>query len=579
MSKLASLRTRLDELRAKRHTVRVGAAASAVLVAAVWSLLGIFAIDWCFELSIVQRLILIAAGGGAVYWAYRRYAQPFLGVVETELDMALLVERHQKIDSDLVAALQFEAPTANGWGSQHLQSAVIDYVAEFGQGLNIFEGFSREQLTRRAQLLVGTLVVLGLAIAWQPAYARVFLNRILMGSAHYPTRTTLVDVTVNGTSMGADPSQFRNAQGTKRVMKLAYGQPLVIDVLAGGVLPEDGRVEVRTVRSGLRAPLDLTKSGEPADGKQKFSGQLPRLVDAIDFQIYLGDAWTDPARLVVIQLPSIELDAKVTPPPYATSRVPSQQGGSRQISVLEGSRVDMTLTSDKPLSKAVLKVGKEQVPLVQAGTQKTPKSDRQVELWKLPAGKNPLSVVREELAYEIDCYDAETTELVGGNQAPDLSIQGSVRIEVDRPPRVVAEITTRNVMPEARPKIFFGATDDYGLGKLRLRRSVVKQGTLEATELPTIDLPLDKKDPTAYQSSAAIDFAELKLAKGDQLKVIVEAIDDRGEFEGKSALSDPLLFSVTDKQGVYEAMLESDKLSDRQLDAIIRRQLGIGESR
>jgi hypothetical protein len=142
---------------------------------------------------------------------------------------------------------------------------------------------------------------------------------------------------------------------------------------------------------------------------------------------------------------------------------------------------------------------------------------------------------------------------------------------------VVAEVTTRSVMPEAHPKIFYGATDDYGLGKLRLRRSVIRQGTLEPEELPPVDLPVENKP--SYQGSSILDFKSLKLNKGDQLRVTIEAIDDRGQFEGKSSSSDPLVFSVTDKQGVYEAMLESDKLSDRQLDAIIRRQLGIGESR
>lgn len=580
MSKLASLRSRLGDLRLKRQSVRVGAAISAVLVAVAWTLLGIFLIDWLFELNILQRLILIAVGGGGIYWAYLRFAKPFLGVVETELDMALLVERQQKIDSDLVAALQFESADANRWGSQQLETAVIDYVAEFGQGLNIFEGFSREQLTRRAQLLVGTLVILGLSIAWHPAHARAFLNRLMLGSAHYPTRTQLVDVVVNGTSLGADPVRYRDADGKPRMLKAAYGQPLVIEVLAAGVLPEAGRAELRTVRSGLRAPIDLVKSGEPEDGRQKYAGQLPRLVDAVEFQIYLGDAWTDPATLLVIQLPTVELETRVTPPPYAKKRVPETQGGSRQISVLEGSQVDLQLTSDKPLSKAVMKVGDKKYPLERdAAAKKTSKTGKALDTWKLPA-EHPLRRVREEVPYEIDIYDAETAGLVGEEKAePDLSITGSVRIEVDRPPRVVGEITTRSILPEAHPKLFYGATDDYGLAKILLRRTLTRQGTLEAEELPPVELALDKSQADAYQGSAVLDFKQLKLGKGDQLRITLEAIDDRGEFEGKSSLSDPLVFQVTDKQGVYEAMLESDKLSDRQLDAIIRRQLGIGESR
>ncbi|MBC8076020.1 MAG: hypothetical protein H7Y32_08100, partial [Chloroflexales bacterium] len=54
-----------------------------------------------------------------------------LGRAGRELDIALMVERQQKIDSDLVAAIQFESPEAKRWGSTQLEGAVIDYVAEF----------------------------------------------------------------------------------------------------------------------------------------------------------------------------------------------------------------------------------------------------------------------------------------------------------------------------------------------------------------------------------------------------------------------------------------------------------------
>ena len=86
-------------------------------------------------------------------WAFWRFTRPLMGQSESEIDMALLVERQQEIDSDLVAAIQFEAPEAARWGSPQLESAVIDYVASVGRGINVFEGFSREQMLRRGGLL------------------------------------------------------------------------------------------------------------------------------------------------------------------------------------------------------------------------------------------------------------------------------------------------------------------------------------------------------------------------------------------------------------------------------------------
>jgi hypothetical protein len=79
-------------------------------------------------------------------------------------------------------------------------------------------------------------------------------------------------------------------------------------------------------------------------------------------------------------------------------------------------------------------------------------------------------------------------------------------------------------------------------------------------------------------ASLFVDLAPLGLSKGDQLKLTFEAIDYRGSLAGKSALSEPLILHVTDERGVLAAMVEADERSARQLDAIIQRQLGIGES-
>src|SRR6185503_7904320 len=105
-----------------------------------------------------QRLVVIVLAAVGIGWAFWRFTRPLMGRRESEIDMALLVERQQEIDSDLVAALQFEEPEAARWGSSQLESAVIDYVASVGRGINVFEGFSREQMLRRGGLLAASLL-------------------------------------------------------------------------------------------------------------------------------------------------------------------------------------------------------------------------------------------------------------------------------------------------------------------------------------------------------------------------------------------------------------------------------------
>ena len=111
---LRALRKRLYRLRRRRRWFRRAAAASAVAIALLLALAGVFALDWCFErnVDVWQRLLLLGLAAVATVWAFVRFAVPWLGKREDIVELALLVERQTGIDSDLVAALEFESPEA-----------------------------------------------------------------------------------------------------------------------------------------------------------------------------------------------------------------------------------------------------------------------------------------------------------------------------------------------------------------------------------------------------------------------------------------------------------------------------------
>src|SRR5687768_2627567 len=178
MTKLATRRSQLTGLRQARSAVRAATAWSSFATAVLWALAGVLVLDLVFELELLPRLVVMLLAAGAVAWAFVRFTRPLLGGRESEIDMALLVERQQEIDSDLVAALQFESAEAARWGSPQLETAVIDYVAAVGRGINVFEGFSREQMTRRAMTLGITLVILLALAALFPGHATAFFNRL-----------------------------------------------------------------------------------------------------------------------------------------------------------------------------------------------------------------------------------------------------------------------------------------------------------------------------------------------------------------------------------------------------------------
>ncbi|HZN36334.1 MAG TPA: hypothetical protein VFB80_21040 [Pirellulaceae bacterium] len=290
MTRLSTLRAQLASLRRARLTVRQAAAWSAVAIAALWSLAILFALDVRFEFGRVERAILLVAAIGLVVWAARRFALPYLGVRETEEDMALLVERRQQIDSDLIAALQFESPQAGTWGSPQLEGAVIDYVAQVGRGINVFDGFSTTDLWRRGGLLAGTLLVALIATALFPGHVWAFAQRLLLGRTHYPTDTLIEQIVVNQrevlnrASHGGQPLDARCAQG----------RPIQFLVECRGALPEKGSARL-TATGGSRSRTELTVSRLSLDDRQARLTQAAQKMKAAaaDDSIDISQPWRD----------------------------------------------------------------------------------------------------------------------------------------------------------------------------------------------------------------------------------------------------------------------------------------------
>ncbi|HZN33137.1 MAG TPA: hypothetical protein VFB80_04935, partial [Pirellulaceae bacterium] len=254
VTKLATLRAQLATLRRARAGVRGAVAWSALAIAILAALAAVLALDLIFELAVPQRIVVLLLAAGAVAWAFWRYTRPHLGVTEDETEMALLVERQQQIDSDLVAALQFESPQSYDWGSPQLTGAVIDYVAAVGSGINVFEGFSRQQMGRRLGLLGVIAAAALIAAAIWPGHLAAFMNRLLLGSRHYPTRTVIEQVVVNRTpvlvrqSGGNAPADSNGAQG----------RPVTFLVQCSGELPAAGTAQLAAIgASRSRAKLEL----------------------------------------------------------------------------------------------------------------------------------------------------------------------------------------------------------------------------------------------------------------------------------------------------------------------------------
>jgi len=589
MIRLRKLRSRLRSLGRRRRAARLAIGYSALIVAAVWLLVGIFLADWLLDMNPAQRLVVAGVAMAGLVWAFVRLTRPWLGPRETLIDMALLVQGQHHIDSDLVAALQFERPEAVQWGSVDMERAVIEQVGRASRRLEIVLGVSTRQLMVRLAILAVTLGVVAAAAWLYREDAAVFFRRLAMGSDRYRTETTIRDVTINGQPVDL------SAQGAEEI-RCAYGQPVRLEVTCSGRLPPTGRAVLRTEVSP-----EKEVALQPRRQPDVYVGQSERLLDTVSCRVFVGDDRTRPIRLVVAPPPVVDVFLDVTPPSYAAGPAPTETvSGLRQLAVIEGSRVRVRITADKELREAAMTIKPLQeeaapskakpYPLrripVSGGAWRVagdahampathhPPPATLSDAWALEPVGTPLEKLVEPVRYFLQVTDVEGLQL-------EQPIEGVIRVYTDQPPQIFASAKIQLVIPKARPTIDFQAADDYGLAQIKVLSEVIHADGSPGEKGEVTVYALSPGEPPSknIQASHPLVLAPLKALKGDKIKVVVQAVDHRGgpgRPEGKAAQSDPIEFQVTDMDGILAAILEADRESARQYKTMIDDQIDVG---
>lgn len=669
-SQLASLRRQLSRLGRARAAVRVTAALAALLSCLVAGLLTLWALDALLWLSRGQRLAALTLLAGLLAWAWRMYARSQILTRESLAEVALLVQRRYGIDTDLLAALQFEAADGRHCGSPRLAQAVIDQVAERSSRIDVFAGFSVRPAVHRLAL-AGILALTTLLLVWEfPEHARVFSQRLLLSSVPYPTRTHIVWVVIPPTTVRTPDKPHK----THPCVDIAEGHPVYFYVVCRGWLPMGGLVELKAdgVSGGVaslplvRLSLDERKAllekalrhisadldhsaghtdkinGLPAttarqraelqalvaldapeaarawmtaqgrdglvDAKSVLeellahwpgqagqqvvlAARLERLPADVEYRIFAGDAATEPGRLRIVPLPIVELELMATPPAYAALILPEQRSRQTQLAVLEGSRVALSVrcVNGKRLQGVWLVLGGSEAdqaarrwPLVPARAAG--------DVWQLVGEASPLAAVRDDLRFRVEVVDHD-------GLTPAAPLGGFIRCLRDQPPGVWLSTIHRVVLPKATPAIQYRVTDDFGVAAVLLHVEVERRGgavagdggpevrTIQVYPLgPPVDAPLAGRVPTELRDAYRLPLDALGLHKGDRVKLVLEARDERGqngperELAAAASRSEPLVLEVSDESGVLAAIAEADEQAAQALSELIQQQRGIGET-
>ncbi len=549
--------------------MRAATAGSALLVAAFWALVGVLVLDLAFELPAPQRLVVMTIAAGCVIWAAVRFTWPMLQVRESVEDMALLVERQQKIDSDLIAALQFETPAASTWGSKQLEGAVIDYVAHVGSHLNVFEGFSRTQMIRRGTMLAVTVVLLLAAGILYPLHAGTFFNRLLMGSRHYPTATTIERIVVNQRSV----LEENNDGSAPHSLKAAQGRPLEFAVLTRGRSPEPRTVTLlATGVTRTRTQLELV----PATREDRLN-RLRRAADLLqaaakDDEIDISLPWREQVA-ALLSFDAADLAAKVAKEQQRselnnwaakiaeqmksdaaindqkvllTGQLPRLLESVRYSLVMGDAWTDSATISMIPLpavepslniippayamEEAKPDAGQRQVAVLQGSAlelaitctngkklnsawvnlRRRDQTER-FDLSKLSQDGTKWALVDQQGNTPLKNIREEFRYEVQVIDADELSleapIRGAVRIKPDRPPTAAADVVHKVVLPTAEPVIHYRATDDYGIASLKLIAEVERHSDQKVAAA----LPDESAQTGTTGAAAAVEKQEFPV--------------------------------------------------------------------
>ncbi len=529
---LAHIHDAIIRLRRLRTVVRLGSAASRVAALALAGLLVIFLLDWLTNAGRVERVILLLLWLGGLAWACRRWLLPALRTREADSDLALLIERRQGIDTDLVAAVQFADGRRAQFGSPPLRAAVIAYVEEVLPNLDLLEGFNTRAMRPHLAQLGAAMSVWLLLLVLAPGHVGAFASRTLLSNRSYPTDTRIETI--------LEPGEVARA-----------GRPVRFAVRLGGVLPEQAFADLAATDRGLTSQITLM----PADDDPTlYTGEL-RVADSdFDYRITAGDATSPTRRLHVAPAPRISLTVTVTPPAY-TGREPITSQ-SRRLAVPQGSALEVTLHSDQPLDEAAVRFDDRVIPLL-------PTADG----YRAQALGDPLNPLSRSLTLQAEATDEYGLAL---RDLPAIAIT----MQPDQPPHIRTSAVTRRVLPTGTPRLQIEARDDFGLDRLLLHQTIVPTDGESVTITTTLAEPAGAAD--TYDQAAPVALAALGLSPGDRVELAVEAIDHRGDLPGEGTRAAPIVLEVIDRQALLEALLESDLELDRRLDEIIDAQLNVG---
>jgi hypothetical protein len=424
------------------------------------------AADWLFHLDFVIRATLLAAVAGSAFWlAHRRIVRPLV-VRFDDLDIALRIEeRWPGLNDRLASTIQFLRMDSHDdrLGSPALREATVRKAVEETSAIDFREVIEHKPVIKA--LLAGSSALLAatILVTLAPATVRIAMTRLFLplGSTTWPQRTHLL----------LDEGQT--------TLKVARGDSftLSVKVRPGDRIPESARVTYEFADGDSASePLRVVEGGE-------FRGRIDSVNQPFRFTVSGGDDRSSIRDVPVKVVPPPTLKSlviRVNPPAYTGIASTVLAPGLTQLRALEGTKLGLEATANKPLAHAVLNVG--EAPFGGDLVFDQSRTGFRAEL-----------TVKNNFNFWFELKD---TEGFRNREAVRYEVRGFT----DQAPRVVIDEpkSDRDVPSEATIPIRVTLDDDFGLqsGQMIYRLATGDSEPQQAVAIPLWTAPDSGPGPT-----------------------------------------------------------------------------------
>lgn len=491
--------------------------------------------DWWFNLPWAVRLMLLLADGAAAGWILWRFGLLPLRSRLTPERAALRVEAVlPEFRSSLISAVELARPgTFRGAPGlvRELHTRVADHVRKTDLARRVVPTGNLKTWSKWA--LVSVLVAGAGAVLFWPR-SGVLLERILLSRTPLPTRTVVVPVTRDETTV--------------------VGSSLTLSARAGGVVPRSGMALVVYANKDRQEIPVQPSPDDPAT----FVLTMQNVQQPFSYRFLLNDGVGDEFHVTAQTAPVLET-FRVTQRYPAYTGLSETEMSAGNLALLAGSTVRISGRATQPLREAAITL---------EGVDRT----------------LPLTVQGAEIRGEFVVPGAGLT----GFSLPLVNEDGvtsqndtlyAVELLPDRPPDVELLTPTGvrlGVLLRARPRLAFTVRDDFGLKNLHLKYEVSRPARPGGTEpeLETGRIALKRPAEGEGRQVFEWDLAAQKppLTEGCTVTYWIEAVDNNsvtGPGVGRTERKTLSILSEAEKRAELLELLgarasEIDEISETQ---------------